>query len=180
MRTLFKVILMVIVFSSAPVQRVIAEADKVFSFLLNEPVSMLHFGLQDLKQEMRNQLYKREEFSETEIYVGYSAKKNPIRITIRVGFFNAREGLVNKCKTAINQIRDHAGVDLETGKVEFAVGTIYSTYFWQWGKNRSDEFYKSVDDKFYLSCHGIIEGSGGYVVSGRLVSNEIILSEKID
>ena len=161
-------------------QRAIAEVDKVFSFLLNEPVSMLHFGLRDLRQEMRDKLYKREEFSETDIYVGYVAKKNQIRITIKVGFFRAREGLVDKCKTAINQIRDHAGVDLETGKVEFDVKTIYSTYFWQWGKNRSDEFYQSVDDKFYLSCRGIIEGSGGYFVSGRLVSNEIILSEKID
>ena len=58
-------------------QRAIAEVDKVFSFLLNEPVSMLHFGLRDLRQEMRDKLYKREEFSETDIYVGYVAKKKP-------------------------------------------------------------------------------------------------------
>ncbi len=177
MRSLVKLMLMVTLISIAPLQNAFSETDKIFSRLLNEPVSMLHYGMTKLQQDMREKLYKREEFSEVDIYVGYPAKDNRIQITIRVGFFATKEIFIDQCRTLIHQIRDHAGVDLETGKVEFDLHTIYATNFWQWGKTRSGKFYQMLDDKFYLSCQGNIEGSGSYFVSGRLVSNELLLSK---
>ena len=158
------------------IPRAIADTDKIFSTLLNEPVSILSYGLKQLENEMRNNLYKREEFSEMAIYVGYPASKNQISITVHGGWFKSKEEIIAVCTTAINQIRDHAGVDVKTGRAELEEGTIYSRFFWQWGKDRTVDFYLELDKKFHLNCSAQLEDGGIYYVSGRLVSNEIILS----
>ena len=158
------------------IPRATADTDKIFSTLLNEPVSILTFGLNRLEDDLRETLLKREEFSGIGVFLGYPAQKNQISITVLTGLYSSKEDGVDACTKVINEIRNNAGVDVKTGRAELEEGTIYSRYFWQWGKDRTVDFYHELDKKFHVTCSAQIDSGGFHKVSGRLVSNEIILS----
>ena len=157
------------------IPRAIADTDKIFSTLLNEPVSILTFGLKKLEDDLRETLFKREEFSGMNVFLGFPAQKNRISITVITGPYSNKEDGVDACTTVINEIRNNAGVDVKTGRAELEEGTIFSSYFWQWGKDRTVDFNHELDKKFHVTCSAQIDSGGFHKVSGRLVSNEIIL-----
>lgn len=178
MRYVYRLLILLMgIFFFLPIHLITAAPDKTTSILLNEPVSMMTYGISKLQSNLRSTFYDRDVFSGKDIYVGYVEESDRIFINVRAGWYSSKKDLITDCKSAINQIRNNAGVELETGRTSLDDGTVFSRYFWQWGRKRSTEFYLALDEKFYLNCDAFITNGGSHSVSGRLVSNEIILSK---
>ena len=169
----------------SPIHQPTAAPDKTSSFLLSEPVSMMTFGLYRVNEELVNKFYKEKSFAEDmNVYANYFPGSDLIFIFLHGSWYETKRALIDACTTAINKIRKFGGVDLKTGRlISHQQASLYSLWFEPTYRDRSQEFYRALDSKFFIECDARIQKeiagpSKPYYVSGRLVSNEILLRDE--
>jgi hypothetical protein len=150
-----------------------AEPDVVTKYLMDEPVSMMDFGIFRLDQRVR------EVMASDHNAIGaarYEWDKNKIILT---GFSSDKgiktiQDAQNKCKEMVNSLRFVLGVNADTGKSIFGTSSMIDQYFSHKGyktaaepKGFSENLVKLVDiqgiattqDGEKLECHGPLMGT---------------------
>jgi hypothetical protein len=157
-------------------QHAVALPDKTSKFLLSEPVDWMTFGLSKLDDFLKAEFNKDEKFPNIFVWANYRPKTDQIMIILQAWQLESVKEVVEECTLAINKVRYTAGVDLESGTIDqYSKWSLYSHFFSPTYYDRSKEFNLTLDSKFFIICFGPHAREHDYQISGRLLSNEILL-----
>lgn len=155
-----------------------AEPDKNTLYLMNEPVSLLTWGMHKIDMRL-DQI-----FDEYDLPARTSYNYKLDRITIDIGIGNDVVPTKSKCRYFIKRIRIAGGIDWETGEPfneqhwPFAYEFEQSYINNYKNTDRPDNFDKDISEKFRIKVSLYGENSAGdkelMICHGDLLDNRVV------
>ena len=178
MRFIVGVILFLPLFCS---QTVLSEPTPTIKYLMNEPVSMLDWGIYNMAQRLRP---LQEHKDVGDVSVDYVWKKNRILITAHYKYdarSKSEKESKRRCEELVNSIKRHFRVDPKTGKGVLldrrsSLGFLFGHAGYR-GSNQPKNLYQELEKLVHIEVWNNWEGTAGS--SGNVVCTSPLMGTQV-
>lgn len=159
------------------------EPNTTTRYLMNEPLSMLDFGLYILEKSIERNLTKAE-YEKIFVFTNYDWNRNRIVIQVLINdSYNTENEGKEVCRSILNEIREQFAINHKTGKPRIEkIGSTISSYFSHEGytnNNEPKEFNLEIANITTIVVDVILtENSKVIHAEGELLSSKIMFADE--